>query len=75
MHAVDVHHADVLWTPYNMRKSPMFDNIYNKGIKEMDDDYLDMQTGEFDTPKAYYNSETHNISLPNGVKSDLTKFT
>jgi hypothetical protein len=68
-----VHHENVLWTPYNMRKTPMFDKIYN-GIQETDE-YLDMLTGDTDPAQAYYNSVTANISLPNGIKSELSKFT
>lgn len=70
-----MHHTDVLWTPYNMRKTVMFDKIYNNGIQEMDDDYLDMETGDFDVPKTFYNAETHNITLPNEIQSELSKFT
>lgn len=72
--AVDVHHDKVLWTPYNLRKTAMFDKIYNSGVKYMEDDYLDMQTGAFDPAQTYYNAESHEVSLPNDVNSTLSKF-
>jgi hypothetical protein len=34
-----------------------------------------MLTGDTDPAQAYYNSVTANISLPNGIKSELSKFT
>ena len=70
-----MHHTDVLWTPYNMRKTSLFGQIYDAGVEAMDADYLDMQTGKSDDPKTFYNAETHNISLPNDVSSELSRFT
>lgn len=64
----------VLWTPNNLRKTPLFDEIYNSGMQGENRTYLDVQTGDTIPAQTYYNAETAKISLPNGINAELSKF-
>ena len=72
--SIDTNRTHVLWTPYNMRKSPFWDHIYRLDSEKMEHSYIDMQTGREDDAENFYFDETHNVKLPHYIDTQYTKF-